>query len=132
MDVLLNPASGATQSYKPPVAQTANTDQASAAVQPIQKPQQPAIAAVSGASSISNDVQAQYETAIRQAVLSFKNTYAVSDKELTIFKDVTGQYITRYISLRDGSVTYVPAPVFMRDIQAIIGNTNSLRVAIEA
>ena len=38
----------------------------------------------------------------------FKNVYAVSDQEFTIYKDASGQYITRYTSLRDGKVTYVP------------------------
>lgn len=34
--------------------------------------------------------------------------FAVSDKTFTIFKNSAGQYITRYVSLRDGSVTYIP------------------------
>lgn len=36
------------------------------------------------------------------------NIYPVSDKNFTIFKDASGQYITRYTSLRDGRVTYIP------------------------
>jgi len=38
------------------------------------------------------------------------NIYVVGDKRFTIFKDVTGQYITRFTSLRDGKVTYIPEP----------------------
>ena len=38
---------------------------------------------------------------------SFKDTFAVRDTSFTIFKDQEGQYITRFTSLRDGSVTYV-------------------------
>ncbi len=38
---------------------------------------------------------------------SFKDTFAVRDSSFTIFKDKEGQYITRFTSLRDGSVTYV-------------------------
>jgi hypothetical protein len=38
---------------------------------------------------------------------SFKDTFAVRDTSFTIFKDKEGQYITRFTSLRDGSVTYV-------------------------
>ena len=36
--------------------------------------------------------------------------YAVSDSKFTIFKDASGQYITRITSLRDGRVTYIPEP----------------------
>ena len=36
------------------------------------------------------------------------DVFAVSDKSFTIFKDAGGQYVTRYTSLRDGKVTYVP------------------------
>jgi hypothetical protein len=43
------------------------------------------------------------------------NIYAVRDNRFTIFKDsVSGQYITRFTSLRDGSVTYVPEPDILR------------------
>jgi len=66
----------------------------------------------------NNDKEIQYDAAIRQASLSFKNTYAVSDTTFTIFKDSTGQFITRYISLRDGQITYVPEPVLLKHIQS--------------
>ncbi|NBX03090.1 MAG: hypothetical protein EBR02_03295 [Alphaproteobacteria bacterium] len=42
------------------------------------------------------------------------NNFAVSDKTFTIFKDVTGQYITRFTSLRDGKVTYIPEPELLK------------------
>jgi hypothetical protein len=44
----------------------------------------------------------------------FRDVYAVSDKNFTIFKDASGQYITRYTSLRDGRVTYIPEPKLMQ------------------
>jgi hypothetical protein len=37
-----------------------------------------------------------------------QDNYVVADKSFTIFKDAGGQYVTRYTSLRDGKVTYVP------------------------
>lgn len=40
----------------------------------------------------------------------FKDIFAVSDARFTIYKDTSGQYITRYTSLRDGRVTYIPEP----------------------
>lgn len=39
---------------------------------------------------------------------SYKDFYAVSDRSFTIYKDSSGQLITRYTSLKDGKVTYIP------------------------
>lgn len=44
--------------------------------------------------------------AASQAVLT--NPYPVSDKRFTIFKDLAGDYVTRFTSLVDGSVQYFP------------------------
>ena len=44
------------------------------------------------------------------------NPYPVSDKHFTIFKNVDGQYVTRYTSLRDGKVTYVPEQTLVQII----------------
>ena len=43
-----------------------------------------------------------------QAII--RDIYAVSDSKFTIFKDASGQYITRIVNLRDGRVTYIPEP----------------------
>jgi hypothetical protein len=77
------------------------------------------------------DIQNQYEASVRQAALSFKNVYAVSDADFSIFKDATGKYITRYVSLRDGKVTYVPEPTLIKMLQ-IDGGGNTSRVSISA
>ena len=50
-------------------------------------------------------------TVVRQ---SFQDVFAVSDTTFTIFKDSSGQYITRFTSLRDGSVTYIPEPDILK------------------
>lgn len=52
--------------------------------------------------------------AIERGARELANTYAVSDKTFTIFKDSTGQYITRFTSLRDGRVTYIPEPALLK------------------
>lgn len=39
-----------------------------------------------------------------------KQYFAVTDRVFTLFKDSSGQIITRFTSLRDGSVTYIPEP----------------------
>lgn len=59
--------------------------------------------------------QKRLET-VRQAAqqVAIANVFIVGDKRFTIFKDVTGQYITRFTSLRDGKVTYIPEPQLIR------------------
>ncbi len=48
--------------------------------------------------------------AVRRAAAAVSDIFVVSDRTFTIFKDVTGQYVTRFTSLRDGKVTYIPEP----------------------
>ena len=50
--------------------------------------------------------EARREQALQQAA----NTFAISDQRFTIYKDISGQFITRFTSLRDGRVTYIPEP----------------------
>ncbi len=50
---------------------------------------------------------AGYE-AVKQAAEALKSTFVVSDVRFTIFKDIAGDYVTRFTSLRDGSVKYYP------------------------
>jgi hypothetical protein len=57
--------------------------------------------------------QRRYET-IQRLAEGIANLYVVGDKRFTIFKDVSGQYITRFTSLRDGRVTYIPEPQLLR------------------
>lgn len=52
--------------------------------------------------------QQRYEAILTASRDFFKDVYAVSDTSFTIYKDASGQYITRYTSLRDGRVTYIP------------------------
>ena len=55
-----------------------------------------------------NTEQRRFEQIKRAATAYLKDIYAVNDHTFTIFKDNTGQYITRFTSLRDGKVTYIP------------------------
>lgn len=59
----------------------------------------------------------RYEQLLRAAQDFFKDVYAVSDTTFTIFKDGTGQYVTRFTSLRDGRVTYIPEPQLLDYLQ---------------
>jgi hypothetical protein len=47
------------------------------------------------------------ETVIK-AAKQLSNYYVVSDTSFSIYKDSSGQFITRFTSLKDGSVTYIP------------------------
>ncbi len=81
-----------------------------------------------------NDVQnveKQRLDTVVKAASSFKNVYAVSDTTFTIFKDSTGQFVTRFTSLKDGAVTYVPEPDIARFIESNRARTDAL-ITIEA
>ena len=60
------------------------------------------------------DINATYDAAVKVTQAASEQTYAVSDQKFAIFKDASGQTITRYVSLRDGSVTYEPAPSYAK------------------
>ena len=51
--------------------------------------------------------------------------YVVSDRTFTIYKDASGQYVVRYRSLRDGTITYVPEPAIL-PYQIQMANRGSL------
>lgn len=67
----------------------------------------------------------------RAAQNFFKDVYAVSDTTFAIFKDSTGQYITRFTNLRDGKVTYIPEPKMAQYMERMARARESL-VAIKA
>lgn len=69
----------------------------------------------------------QREANVRRAA-ERANLYAVSDRRFTIFKDSTGQYITRFTSLRDGKVTYIPEPELMMYSSSLPGAAIRLSV----
>ena len=48
--------------------------------------------------------------ALRNGILRAKESFAVRDTSISLFKDAKGQVITRVTSLRDGSVSYYPEP----------------------
>jgi len=54
--------------------------------------------------------QRRAEAVQRAAESFFNDFFAVSDTTFSIYKDTSGQYITRFTSLRDGRVTYIPEP----------------------
>ena len=45
-----------------------------------------------------------------EAATKVADSFILGDQRFTIYKDATGQYITRFTSLRDGKITYTPEP----------------------
>ena len=81
--------------------------------QPQTKPQ------TSGSYDVTETVDdIRYQQVKAAAESYFKDVYAVSDMRFTIYKDSSGQYITRYTSLRDGKVTYIPEPALLQSQRA--------------
>lgn len=70
--------------------------------------------------------QRRAEAVYRAAESFFKDVYAVSDTRFSIFKDSSGQYITRYTSLRDGRVTYIPEPDMLAYLERKMQNREAL------
>ncbi len=72
---------------------------------------------------IHNDqpTQADLDVKIAQAeqrrvsfIKDIANKYVLGDTRLSMFyKDFSGQYVTRFVNLRDGKVTYIPEPSLM-------------------
>ncbi len=58
-------------------------------------------------SSTSDTEVRRYEQVLAASQVA-ADPFPISDRSFTIFKDASGQYVTRYTSLRDGTVTYVP------------------------
>lgn len=58
----------------------------------------------------------RYESVKRSAEQA-RTSFAVGDQTFTIFKDTSGQFVTRFTSLRDGSVTYIPEPDMLGYLQ---------------
>lgn len=60
----------------------------------------------------------RYEKVLAAARAVAKDAYPISDMSFTIFKDTSGQYVTRYTSLRTGQVTYIPEPQALAAFEA--------------
>ena len=116
MDAVLNPVSGAAaQAY------TQLTKATVAGSVPVSLQAQSTTSVLNA--SVNN--ASQNVAIVQQAAAASTFNYPLGDKEFTIFKDATGQLITRYVSLRDGSVTYAPAPILVKELQLTSGSLNS-------
>ncbi len=73
----------------------------------------------------TNLEQVRFE-AVQKAASTVANYYPVSDSTFTIFKDGSGQYITRFTNLKDGSVSYFPEPQLLKKYQSLTGSNISI------
>ena len=72
------------------------------------------------------------EARVKEAAQFFaKDVFVVSDTKFTIFKDSSGQYITRFTNMRDGSVTYIPEPEVLNYMESM-GRSRRAIVEIDA
>ena len=71
--------------------------------------------------------QQRFQT-VQRVSQQITDIFVVSDRTFTIFKDVSGQYVTRFTSLRDGKVTYIPEPNLFR----LGGESERISVDIKA
>ena len=86
-------------------------------------------APVLGASKTDATAEKKRYDAVQAASHNFfKDVYAVSDTSFTIYKDSTGQYVTRYTSLRDGKVTYVPEQAMLQYAQSRGGSAGIVQI----
>src|SRR5689334_15953309 len=102
INTVIHPVSGGDQTYKP-LIKAPNTQAAVTTTQDAAP-----IIPVAHTDSELAQLPDRYREVIAQLSASLKDFYALGDTQFTIFKDASGQYITRYTSLRDGTVTYVP------------------------
>ena len=73
----------------------------------------PTVIALPDSNQAGYDVEAAEQTraaTVRHLAQQIANEFVLGDQTFSIFKDATGQYITRFTSLRDGRVTYIPEP----------------------
>lgn len=121
MDIgsIINPASGVERGYTQPVKAASNS-------QP--SPQ----ADLTEPHSVfdPSDPLNKYAEAIKVLAELMQDFYPLGDKKVAFFKDNTGHYIIRYVSLRDGSITYVPSEILFR--QAHSTENSGLHVEISA
>lgn len=66
----------------------------------------------------AKSVEQRRYAAVQQAAKDIANVYVLGDRRFTIFKDMTGQYITRFTNFRTGEVKYVPEPELLKRTQS--------------
>ena len=98
-----------TQAYSAPsYTPVAPTPCSAAPVAPAQSAPASEPAPVLSASAPARSEQVEH------AASRFSDFFAVSATSFSIYKDSSGQFITRFTNLKDGSVTYIPEPQMLQ------------------
>lgn len=92
--------------------------------------QQPVLPQAQTAFDAGAAEQTRLET-IQRLAQQIANVYVIGDQTFSLFKDVTGQYITRFTSLRDGKVTYIPEPTLFK-LSGASGGESAALLKIQA
>lgn len=71
-------------------------------------PQQPAPSMDETKFNPQQTDETRLENLQRAAEMMQTDIYVVADAKFSIYKDLSGQFVTRFTSLRDGAVTYFP------------------------
>ena len=66
--------------------------------------------------------------ALVRAAEQLANVFVIGDRTFSLFKDTTGQYITRFTSLRDGKVTYIPEPTLLKASEGSSGSNPLIKI----
>lgn len=81
---------------------------------------------------LSEPEKARFDTVMQSVkTQAFKNFYAVNDTTFSIYKDSSGQFITRFTDLRTGKITYIPEPDVL-DFMQRIGDQRAALVEVQA
>lgn len=92
---------------------------------PSQAPALPVIGSGSGGGSFdAQTVDTQRLEHLRQAAQNAPQP--LGSQAFTMFKDATGQVITRFRDINSGRVTYIPEPNLLRLANATAGSSRSL------
>ena len=82
------------------------------AAQPTQKPKEQVTF------DAAQSEQTRAENMQRASQMMFSEVFAVRDNKFSIYKDASGQFVTRFTNLRDGSVSYIPEPDMMAYLES--------------
>ena len=91
----------------------------------------PTVPLVGAREQVTFDAQAAEQSraqAVARAAEQVANFFVIGDQTFSLFKDSTGQYITRFTSLRDGKVTYIPEPTLFNKAGSSSSNEPLLKI----
>lgn len=77
----------------------------------------PIAKAVAEATVDLGKAEAERLETLRRGAQQLTNAYPLGENKISIYKDGSGQYITRSVNQRTGQVTYIPEPSILEFLQ---------------